>query len=99
MFFFFYSLTESKEYTIYLSYTEVTTSFKKIGLTQNSVQVAKLTIAVQYPQGRGGNTRRKGQTHDAHPTPFGGAETKPTKVKGLRLNLEKKLPMLNLVCK
>lgn len=42
-----YFLTKSKEYTVYLSYTEVTTSFKKIGLTQNSVQVAKWTVTVQ----------------------------------------------------
>lgn len=48
----FYFLTKSKEYTVYLSYDEVTTSFKKIGLTQNSVQVAKLTITVQYLQGK-----------------------------------------------
>jgi hypothetical protein len=82
-----------------LSYTEVTTSFKKIGLTQNSVQVAKLTIAVQYPQRRGENTRGEERTHGAHLTPFGGTKTKPTKVKGLRLNLEKHLPTLNFVCK
>lgn len=44
----FYFSTKSKEYTVYLSYTEVTTSFKKIGLTQNSVQVAELTMTVQY---------------------------------------------------
>lgn len=56
----FYFLTKSKEYTVYLSYTEVTTSFKKIGLTQNSVQVAKLTRTVQYLKG----THR--QTHNTH---------------------------------
>lgn len=95
----FYFLTKSKEYTIYLSYTEVTTSFKKIGLTQNSVQVAKLTIPIQYPQRQGENTRGEEQTYDAHVTPTGGTETKPTKVKGLRLNLEKQLLTLNSVCK
>lgn len=35
---------------MYSSYTEVTTSFMKRGLTRNSVQVAKLTITVQYLQ-------------------------------------------------
>lgn len=34
--------------TVFSSYTEVTTSFMKRGLTRNSVQVAKLTITVQY---------------------------------------------------
>lgn len=54
-----------------MSYTEVTTSFKKIGLTQNSVQVAKLTMTVQYLQG----TNK--QTHNAQTTPSGGAKAKP----------------------
>lgn len=69
----FYFLTKSKEYTVYLSYTEVTTSFKKIGLTQNSVQVAKLTITVQYLQ----ETNK--QIHNTQMTPSDGAQTKPNK--------------------
>lgn len=54
-----YFSTKSKEYTVYLSYTEViTTSFKKIGLTQNSVQVAKLTMTVQYLQEKKKTTKQ-----------------------------------------
>lgn len=62
----------------------MTTSLKKIGLTQNSVQVAKLTLTVQYLQ-------EKNQTHDTQLSPPDSAQTKPNnnnKKKGLKENLK-----------
>lgn len=91
-----YFSTKSKEYTVYLSYTEViTTSFKKIGLTQNSVQVAKLTMTVQYLQEKKKTTKQtttlrwhRPTVPKANQTTEKGSEIKPQKKKKKASNIE-----------
>lgn len=91
----FYFLTKSKEYTVYLSYTEVTTSFKKIGLTQNSVQVAKLTMTVQYLQETNKSTILN-RHHLMVPKPN---QTNKQKTRLSKIKPQKKLPTLNSIHK
>lgn len=69
-----------------MNYTEVTTSFMIRGLIQNSVQVAKLTVAVQYLW------ENQKKTHFAQT----GAQWDSCATDAVSIKISKKLPTLKL---
>jgi hypothetical protein len=81
----FFFLTKSKEYTVYLSYTEVTTSFKKMfdpKLSASGKVDHYCTVSARKKKGGGaGKKKNKEQTHNAHMIPLGGTKTKPNRHK------------------